>query len=658
MACFCGGSAANQVVPDPIPDFDDTRLYLGQHGYTRRIRNAKGLDLYAYFWPCDPSVPLKGVVQLAHGNATYICFDYLKFVAQGKPNIYAGSWVEAMNKAGFAVAGIDHQGFGRSKGVRSYVDRFQDHVDNLMLLSDHLATNERAAYPVDRLPHFLVAHSMGGLAATLACVQRPGRYAGLVLIAPMLSLAHRLKETGNLRYALKVLAAVAPKLEVGDSSTVRHVPWIYDAWDADPYVYDGRMRARNVEEFFKATERLNYAPGLGEEQEEEVAAGGGGAPGGKEGLEKGADGAEGGGEEGNGPGKKRKKGRRRTAKVAPGPDGSPPDLGMMSRVGVPLLIFQSERDTHVEPDGARRLIARASTHDKTLRMLTKQWHVLSKEEGWEELCLETVEWLAARADGRGPAAPPPEAMGGSGGYSTGQQQPPSTYMPQPYQQQSPPQPAGVEAAEPHAPPMPASSYHHQPQPSAASASGPASGQSESYTGSGGNEAAPHHAGYGGTAATGPMGEPLGPGQHPRYSNERLGADGGESRPGSAAAAPAAPAARGSRDAGAAEEGASGRPSGLPPRPGSGTGPGSGGGAALPLPPMPAGGGNRSIGGLAPLAPIQQRRSLGQPPPELASAPGGAAAVYTGSSAAAAPGSAASSLPPLRPMTARSRLPPI
>lgn len=80
MACFCGSSAPNQVVPDPIPDFDDTRLYLGQHGYTRRIRNKKGLDLYAYFWPCDPSVPLKGVVQLAHGNATYICFDYLKFV--------------------------------------------------------------------------------------------------------------------------------------------------------------------------------------------------------------------------------------------------------------------------------------------------------------------------------------------------------------------------------------------------------------------------------------------------------------------------------------------------------------------------------------------------------------------------------------------------
>lgn len=629
----------------------------------------------------------------------------------------------------------------------------------------HLASNERASFPVHRLPHYLVGHSMGGLAATLACVQRvrphsttqqgahfqharelasracspshpfsrvptkcpivhpllnqpqfifpprpracaatqPGRYAGLVLIAPMLSLAHRLRETGNLRYALKLLAAMAPKLEVGDSSTVRHVPWIYDAWDADPYVYDGRMRARNVEEFFKATEQLNWAPGLGAEQEGEE--GNGGAEDGAEGAGgKGKEGAEGEG----GQDKKRKKGRRRTAKVAPGPDGSPPDMGMMTRVALPLLVFQSERDTHVEPDGARRLIARASvsgsdglagskelrgckrrvrtfwimcvcllpsaernwggsvrvdthhtgnvcltepltclaspilqTHDKTLRMLTKQWHVLSKEEGWEDLCMETVEWLAARADGRGPTA---EAMGGSGGYSTGQQQPPSNHMPQQHHQQSTPEPAQVVAAaaypgppEPHPHSEPLSSYH-QPEPSATSTSGPAARQQGSYTANGGD-----------AAAAGPMGETLAGHGHPRFPHEQHEADGGVPGVGSGSVA----AAHASRDAGAFEEGSSTRPSGLPPLPGSGTGDGSGGGA-VPLPPMP-GGGHRSIGGLAPLAPIQQRRSLGQPPPELESAPGGAAGVYMG---AAAAGSAAGGLPPLRPMTARSRLPPI
>lgn len=37
------------------------------------------------------------------------------------------------------------------------------------------------------------------------------------------------------------------------------------------------------------------------------------------------------------------------------------------------------------------------TNDKTLRMLVRPWHVLSKEEGNEELLAETLSWLAARS---------------------------------------------------------------------------------------------------------------------------------------------------------------------------------------------------------------------------------------------------------------------
>lgn len=97
---------------------------------------------------------------------------------------------------------------------------------------------------------------------------------------------------------LQLLSVLAPKLEVGSSSSVRHVPWIYDAWDADPYVYDGGMRARNAEEFFKATEVLG---------------------------------------------------------------------GVMHRVALPLLLFQSERDTHVEPQGAVELYHRAAVSDRGFR---------------------------------------------------------------------------------------------------------------------------------------------------------------------------------------------------------------------------------------------------------------------------------------------------
>ncbi len=41
------------------------------------------------------------------------------------------------------------------------------------------------------------------------------------------------------------------------------------------------------------------------------------------------------------------------ARARPGP-------GLMGQVVAPLLVFQSERDTHVEPAGARRLVERAA----------------------------------------------------------------------------------------------------------------------------------------------------------------------------------------------------------------------------------------------------------------------------------------------------------
>ncbi len=56
--------------------------------------------------------------------------------ATGQPNLYDGSWVEALNAAGYAVCGIDHEGFGRSKGMRSFIRRFQHHVDNLLLFQE------------------------------------------------------------------------------------------------------------------------------------------------------------------------------------------------------------------------------------------------------------------------------------------------------------------------------------------------------------------------------------------------------------------------------------------------------------------------------------------------------------------------------------------
>jgi alpha-beta hydrolase superfamily lysophospholipase len=44
----------------------------------------------------------------------------------GKPKTYAGSWIQALNAAGYSVVGADHQGFGRSGGLFGYVASYKD----------------------------------------------------------------------------------------------------------------------------------------------------------------------------------------------------------------------------------------------------------------------------------------------------------------------------------------------------------------------------------------------------------------------------------------------------------------------------------------------------------------------------------------------------
>lgn len=124
---------------------------------------ADDLELATYEWGTDRPAP-RGVVQIAHGLAEHSA-RYARLA-------------EALNKAGYAVAAIDHRGHGGSItdvpgdfGAPGWEGLIQDMVD--------FGGSLRERNP--GLPLFLIAHSMGSFAAQSALLDHSGTYDGVVL---------------------------------------------------------------------------------------------------------------------------------------------------------------------------------------------------------------------------------------------------------------------------------------------------------------------------------------------------------------------------------------------------------------------------------------------------------------------------------------------
>lgn len=68
----------------------------------------------------------------------------------------------------------------------------------------------------------------------------------------------------------------------------------------------------------------------------------------------------------------------------------------LESVNFPFLAFHGDTDTLTEPAGTIALGARASSADKTVRIMPGRWHVLMREPGSEQVLAEIIEWCDAR----------------------------------------------------------------------------------------------------------------------------------------------------------------------------------------------------------------------------------------------------------------------
>tara|TARA_B100001142_G_scaffold33717_1_gene29900 strand:- start:1283 stop:2617 length:1335 start_codon:yes stop_codon:yes gene_type:complete len=231
-------------------------LSRGQLTRMGRFENAAGLSIAFYSWEVPNP---KGVVIFSHGHGVHATFELLNSPkAPGIRTEYPGTWAESLNKAGYSLFALDHQGHGRSdyaRGKRCYFERLQDLVNDFKRFV-RLVRQEVG----QELPTFLLGMSMGGFVVVNAAIEDENLADGVVLLAPMLSL-DRLASRGINKVLLPLVTMISvflPTLPVAETAKNIKFPHSQLEVEMDDLTYPSgvtRTRCRVAAEYYIGTKR-------------------------------------------------------------------------------------------------------------------------------------------------------------------------------------------------------------------------------------------------------------------------------------------------------------------------------------------------------------------------------------------------------------------
>lgn len=159
--------------------------------------------------------------------------------------------------AGYAVHLFDLRGHGESGGDRGHVERFEDYLRDLERVAEAVLPP-----PGSGAPAVLLAHSLGGLIAVHAVLERPAIFAALVLSSPFLAPETWLPPAA--RTAAGTAARMLGRLEFSpgiDAAGLSHDPEVVAAYRRDPLILQrasarwlGEVLAAQDEAFARAGE--------------------------------------------------------------------------------------------------------------------------------------------------------------------------------------------------------------------------------------------------------------------------------------------------------------------------------------------------------------------------------------------------------------------
>ena len=194
-----------------------------------------------YFQVWSPTSAPKGVIFLVHGA--------------GEHSARYQHVASFFNDNGYVLAGLDHNGHGRSEGVPGHVEDFEDYSTDLRLLQDRVTKQ----YP--GLPLFLLGHSLGGLISCNYLLQYQDDFAGAILSGPAIKAEAEPPPFQML--LIRLMSALVPRVGVLqlDAAGVSRDPAVVEDYVQDPLVHHGKMSARKIRCLFLTMHKVQDRAG-------------------------------------------------------------------------------------------------------------------------------------------------------------------------------------------------------------------------------------------------------------------------------------------------------------------------------------------------------------------------------------------------------------
>ncbi|HJR79616.1 MAG TPA: lysophospholipase [Anaerolineales bacterium] len=181
-------------------------------------KDQEGITFFIHGWEPENGNP-KALVGLVHGLGEHA----VRYAHVGK----------VLAKSGYALAGFDLRGHGKSGGERGHVSSLDAYMQDIR---QFFGLMERK-YP--DIPHFLYGHSLGGLLVLAYTIQYGAHLQGVIATGP--GLRSSLQEQKAKVAIVRLLGSVLPAMTLQsglDAATISRDSAIVEAYKNDPLVHD------------------------------------------------------------------------------------------------------------------------------------------------------------------------------------------------------------------------------------------------------------------------------------------------------------------------------------------------------------------------------------------------------------------------------------